>query len=68
MYGVTSIENNFDLLFPGAKAPAAPDALKDGTINAADATYILQGYAGVATGEGYIGSLGSKDGYEWYNN
>lgn len=64
---VSQIENNFKTFFPNATAPAAGDANCDGIISMDDVYYILENYSSSSTGGGYIGSVGSKAIYEYYN-
>ena len=64
---VSQIENNFKTFFPHATAPAAGDANCDGIISMDDVYYILENYGSSSTGGGYIGSVGSKSIYEYYN-
>lgn len=64
---VSQIENNFKTFFPHATAPAAGDANCDGIISMDDVYYILENYGSSSTGGGYIGNVGSKAIYEYYN-
>lgn len=64
---VPLIESHFTRLFPSAKAPAAPDADRDGYITEEDAKLVLHHYSSVSSGGDYVGAIGSKDFYEYYN-